>query len=483
MRVSRKSVIFSLLWKFLERMGSQLSTFLVGILLARILGPTEYGTVALITVFISIATVFVQGGFNTALIQRKELEEQDYSSVLYFSLTVAALLYGVLFLCAPLIADFYEIPELTKIIRVLALVLLPGAFNSVQVAYVTRRMQFRKLLISNLTAVILSGGLGIVLALCGAGCWAIVAQQLTNQVFICVILFFISEWKPTSVFSMDSIRRLIPFGSRVLASNLLVTVFLNVRTLIIGRYYSKEDLAYFNRGKTFPATVMDAVNGTIQSVMLPTYSSVQDQKDQLLAMLRRSVRVSCYVIFPSLIGLAAVAKPFISLVLTEKWLPAVPFLQIFAIGYLTHPIQMATNQALKGLGLSNLTLRIELLRKLSEALLLIAALFYGPIMIAWSGVAASLIACVISAPIIKRNLGYSYSAQIMDLLPSLLLSALMYLGVWGLLHFTAFGSLVSLVLGACTGAALYLLLSVVTRNRELRYLLSILFKNRRRSCV
>ncbi len=479
MNVSRKRVIISLIWKFLERMGSQLSTFLLGIILARILSPSEYGTVSLITVFISIATVFVQGGFNTALIQRADASEEDYSSVLYFSLGVAGLLYGLLFLCAPLIARFYGIPSLSPIVRVLALVLIPGAFNSIQVAYVTKRMEFHKLFISNLAAVIISGGLGILLASLGFGPWAIVAQQLGTQLVVCLVLLFISEWKPKLYFSMTSIRRLIPFGSRVLMSNLLVTVFLNVRTLIIGRVYSPEELAFFNRGKTFPATVMDAVNGTIQSVMLPAYSSVQDQKQQLLSMLRRSVRVSCYVIFPCLLGLAAVAEPFIRFVLTEKWIAAVPFLQVFAVGYLTQPIQMATNQALKASGRSDLSLRIEIYRKISEAVLLAAAIAFGPIMIAWSTVAASLTACVVSAPIVRRYLGYGYRAQLADILPPLLLSAAMFGAVYALTRFSGLGSLLCLLVSIPLGAMLYVGLSLLSRNRELRYLMAMIRKKKR----
>ena len=474
MGVSRKSVILSLGWKFLERMGSQLSTFLLGIILARLLTPTEYGTVALITVFISIATVFVQGGFNTALIQRKEVSDEDYSSVLFFSLAIAVFLYGVLFLCAPLISRFYQLPILIPIVRVLSLILIPGAFNSIQVAYVTRRMQFRKLFICNLIAVLLSGVLGIVMAKRGFGAWAIVAQQLGTQVICCIMLMLLSDWKPRLLFSFASVKKLIPFGSRILASNLLVTGFLNIRSLIIGKVYSTEDLAFFNRGKTFPATVMDAVNGTIQSVMLPAYSSVQDQKSALLAMLRRSVRVSCFVIFPCLFGLTAVAKPLFRLVLTDKWLPAVPFLQIFAIGYLTHPIQMATNQALKALGRSDLTLRIEIYRKSSEALLLAASIAFGPKMIAWSTVAASVTACIISAPIVKKNLDYSYKAQIMDILPPLFLSLSMFLAIWYVLQIPASNSLISTMIGLLTGIIVYLLLSLLIRSRDLSYLFGLI---------
>lgn len=478
MRVSRKKVIVSLFWKFLERVGTQVSTFVLGIILARILSPTEYGTVSLITIFVSIATVFVQGGFNTALIQRKQTDDADYSSVLYFSLGVAAVLYAVLFFCAPLISRFYRLPELVPIIRVLALSLLPGAFNSIQVAYVTRRMQFRKLFISNFAAAILGGVLGIVLAKNGAGAWAIVAQQLGTQVVVCIALSFLSEWRPKAVFSMKSVRSLIPFGSRILASNLLVSVYTNVRGLLIGRVYSKEDLAYFNRGHTFPATMMEAVNGTIQTVMLPTFSSAQDDLPQLRSMLRRSVRISTFIVFPFLVGLAAVAGPFIRFVLTEKWAAAVPYLQIFALGYLTHPIQISTNQALKAFGRSDLSLRIEIYRKTLETAFLAASIPFGPQMIAWSSVVSNIFACLVSAPIIKKHLAYKYAAQVRDMLAPMLMSGAMFLSVFALERLSGLRDLPVLILGVLLGVIVYVGLAALTRNESFRYLTGLIHRRK-----
>ena len=474
MKVSRKSVIVSLIWKFLERVGTQLSTFILGIILARILSPTEYGTVSLITVFISIATVFVQGGFNTALIQRKQAQDIDFSSILYFSLGVAMLLYAVLFFCAPLIASFYRLPELIPIVRVLALSLIPGAFNSIQVAYITRRMQFRKLFVSTLAASILSGLLGIFLAKRGAGAWAIVAQQLGTQVIVCLFLLLLSDWRPKLVFSMQSVRNLIPFGSRILASNLLISLYTNIRSLLIGRVYSKEDLAFFNRGHTFPATLMEAVNGSIQSVMLPTFSSVQDDLPQLRSMLRRSVRISAYIVFPLLVGLAAVAGPFIRLVLTEKWAFAIPYLQIFALGYLTHPIQISTNQALKACGRSDLSLRIEIFRKILETVFLCAAIPLGPRMIAWSSVVSSLSASIVSAPVIRKHLSYGYAAQFRDLMPATLLSTAMLAAVYGLGRLTTLSDLPTLAYSILVGAAVYVVLSALTRNDSFCYLVGLI---------
>lgn len=479
MRNDKNGIANSLAWKFLERVGSQGANFILSIILARLLGPTEYGTVALITVFISIATVFVQGGFNTALIQSKHVKEEDYSSILYFSLCVALLLYGILFICAPLIAGFYSLPILIPIVRVLSLTLIPGAFNSIQVAYVTKKMQFRKLFFSNLGAVLISGVLGIILAYSGFGAWAIVAQQLGTQIVNCIVLMIISEWRPSVVFSIKTVQSLVPFGSKVLASNLLVSVFLNIRSLIIGRWYSAESLAYFNRGKTFAATLMDSVNGSIQSVMLPAYSQMQDNLQMLKEMLRRSVSLGCYIIFPCLLGLAAVANPFILLLLTDKWYPAVVFLKICAIGYMTQPIQIATAQALKAIGRSDLTLKIEMYRKISETICLIVAIPFGVEAIAWSTVVASIIACLISAPINAKYLNYKYIEQLMDIVPSAIMSMLLYLCVTVFLYLINTAYLIELILGIFVGIIAFVALSFVTKNENFQYLLSMLKKVRR----
>lgn len=472
--ISKNKVASSLVWKFFERIGSQGVTFVLSIILARILSPTEYGLVALITVFISIATVFVQGGFNTALIQNKKTDNTDFSSVLYFSLTVAVVSYFVLFFSATFIADFYRDEALVPIVRVLALILFPGAFNSVQVAFVTKRMQFRKLFLSNLIGVITSGVIGIIMAYTGFGVWAIVAQQLGTQTINCIVLLGISEWRPKRVFAVASVKQLIPFGSKVLASNLLVSIFLNIRSLIIGRVYDAESLAYFNRGNTFVATIMDSINGTIQTVMLPTYSILQDEKEQLKRALRESISLGCYIIFPCLLGLAAVARPFIILLLTEKWEPAIAFLQIFAIGYMMHPIQIATAQALKAIGRSDLTLKIEIYRKIAEVMCLLLAMQFGVSAIAWSTVAVNIISCLISAPTIKRDLGYMYTEQLSDIAISAVLAGIMFVVIFFAVNALSIPYVGELFIGIIIGIVVYFLLSLLTNNNNFHTLLAFM---------
>lgn len=476
--VSKSKVISSLAWKFFERMGSQAITFVLSVILARILTPEEYGTVALITVFVSIATVFVQGGFNTALIQSNKAKQEDYSSILFFSLIIAALLYLVMFFSASLIARFYNMPILIGVTRVLSLILFPGAFNSIQVAYVTKQMQFKKLFVSNLISVTLSGLMGIVLAYNGAGIWAIVIQQITLQFSSCIALLFISEWKPQFVFSMTAVRTLIPFGSKVLASNLLVTVFLNIRSLIIGRVYDAKSLAYFNRGKTFSSTIMDAINGTIQTVMLPAYSNVQNDNDKLLQMLRMSVNTSCYIIFPCLMGLAAVSSSIIILILTEKWKASIIYMQLFAISYMFQPIQIASAQALKAIGRSDITLKLEIKRKAAEIICLVVAIPISVKAIGISVVIAGFISTILCFPYNKKILGYSYRMQFEDIAPSLIMSVIMFVAVELMMQFIA-NVWLQLIIGSFAGASIYILISILTKNSSMLLIMQLI-KNKLR---
>lgn len=469
MEISKNKVASSLLWKFFERIGSQLATFILGIVLARILSPTEYGTVALVTIFISIATVFVQGGFNTALIQKKEIEDDDYKSVLWFSLFIALILYVVLFFAAGVIAGFYDNESLTPVVRVLALILFPGAVNSIQVAYVTKQMQFKKLFISNIISVILSGIVGIVMALTGFGVWAIVVQQLSTQMLNCLLMIVIAPMKITGRISHRAIRNMIPFGSKVLASNLLVTIFLDIRSLVIGKKYSAEDLAYFNRGKTFTSTAMDAINGTVQTVMLPSFANCQDDRVSLLNMLRKTVQINCFIVFPCLIGLAAVAEPLVLLLLTEKWRDCIVYLQIFAISYLFQPMQIASAQAIKAIGKSGVTLFVEIIRKTIEVVSLIIALFIGVKAIAISSIVSGALSYLISLPFNKKYLSYKISTQVCDFIKPLISSIVMFVVV----YFTILmlkNILLKLCVGILLGVIIYLLTSSLLKDKTLKYL-------------
>jgi O-antigen/teichoic acid export membrane protein len=304
----KSSVITSLLWKFLERVGTQGVQFIVAIVLARLLSPADFGLIALVTVFVAIANVFVQSGLNTALIQKKDADNLDFSTVFYSCLTLACLLYILLFFGAPLIASFYnDLPELIPVIRVLGLMLPLGALNAVQEAYISRNMMFRKLFYRSVGAIIPSGCIGIICAYSGWGIWSLVVQQLSNSLFVCVIMWFTVKWRPSLSFSIERWRKLFSFGWKLLCSALLDTAYRNVRDLVIGKLFSPADLGYYNRGDQFPKLIIMNVNASIQSVLLPSFSTVQDDLVRLKSLARRSIKIGSFLILPMMAGLAAVA--------------------------------------------------------------------------------------------------------------------------------------------------------------------------------
>jgi len=390
-------ILSSLMWKFLERGGTQGIQFIVQIVLARLLSPDEFGAIAIVLVFINLARVFVQSGFNTALIQKKDADKVDFSSVFYLSLLVAAILYSIIYFSAPYISRFYMQPQLVQVLRVLSVTLFIGAFNSIQNAFVARNMLFKRLFISSLGAVIASGIVGIAIAYRGGGVWALVAQQLTNQLMVAIILWFTVKWRPHFICSFKRLGELFSYGSKLLASALIDTLYRDLRTLIIGRIYMPEMLGFYNRGEQFPKIIVSNINGSIQSVMLPTLSAHQDDTKRVKEMMRRAIKTSSYIIFPMMIGMIVVAEPLVKIVLTDKWLPAVPFLQIFCISYALMPIHTANLQAINAMGRSDIFLRLEVIKKIIGLIILGISLQFGVYAIALGQVFGGIISTFINA--------------------------------------------------------------------------------------
>ena len=439
----------------MERGGTQGIQFIVQIVLARLLLPEDYGIITLVVIFITIANVFVQRGFNTALIQKKDANEVDFSSVFYLSVFVAGLLYVVLFLAAPFIASFYEEPQLIPVFRVLSLTLFLGAFNSIQNAIIARKMQFKKLFISSLGAIVVSGTVGIFMAYKGFGVWALVLQQLTNRLLVTLILWFTVKWRPRLLFSIERVKSLFSFGWKLLVSSIINTLYMNLRSLIIGKMYNAEMLGFFNRGKRFPELIVTNINGSIQSVMFPVLSSQQDNRPRVKDMVRRSIVTSSFILFPIMVGLAVIAEPLVRILLTEKWLPCVPFLQIFCASYALWPIHTANLQAINALGRSDIFLKLEIVKMVLGLAILGVTVFYGVYAIALGGVFSGVISTFINAYPNRKLLNYSYKEQWNDIMPSLLLSLVMGMIVYSI---QLFGMTVwsTLIVQVCGGFVLYM---------------------------
>ena len=469
----------------MERGGTQGIQFIVQIVLARLLMPEDYGIIALVVIFITIANVFVQSGFSTALIQKKDANESDFSSVFYLSLFIAGLLYVILFFAAPFIAAFYEEPQLIPVFRVLSLTLFLGAFNSIQNAVVARKMQFKKLFISSLGAIVVSGTVGIFMAYKGFGVWALVVQQLTNRLLVTLILWFIVKWRPRLLFSFERVKGLFSYGWKLLVSSLIDNLYMNLRSLIVGKIYNAEMLGFFNRGKQFPALIVTNINGSIQSVMFPVLSSQQDNRPKIKDMVRRSIITSSFILFPIMVGLAVIAEPLVKILLTEKWLPCVPFLQIFCASYALWPIHTANLQAINALGRSDIFLKLEIVKIVLCLAILGVTVFYGVYAIALGGVFSGLISTFINAYPNRKLLKYSYKEQWNDIMPSLLLSLVMGAVVYSV---QLFGMTVwtTLVVQVCIGNILYVGIAWIFKLECFNYLVmtikQIVIKKKKIEC-
>ena len=477
MSVDKTSVLSSLLWKFMEKSSVQIVSFLVTIVLARILSPEDYGMIALVIVFVNLANVIVEGGLNTALIQKKEADQTDFSTIFYASLFLAAFLYCILYFSADVIAEFYNKKELVSVVRVIGLSLFFFAVNSVQKAFLSRRLLFRKLFYSSLGAVLLSGVVGIVMAYQGAGVWALVAQSMISQIATTLIMWYTVKWRPTWEFSSSRFSSLFSYGWKIFVSNFIINLFINIRSLLIGKVYSAGALAYFDRGKQFPSLIIENINNSIQTVIFPVLSKEQENLTIIKAMVRRSIKMSSFIIFPLVFGLATSAEPIVRTLLTDKWNGAVPFIQIFCAAYLLMPMQVANMEAIKALGFSGTTLKLETIKKVIELIILLVSVPLGVEAIAWGVVFYNAISLFINAKPNKKLLNYGFKEQITDVMPPFWMSVIMGVSIL-LVNSLLEDSLVTLLFDICVGFIVYIVLSVVSRNETFIYLLKILKKQK-----
>lgn len=468
--VTKTKVLSSLIWKLMERGGTQGIQFIVLIVLARLLLPAEFGIIVIVSIFISIAGVFVQSGFSTALIQKKNAEEVDFSSVLYLNLLVAILLYLMLFFSAPIISTFFDKPQLVSILRVLSITLFFGAIISVQNAIISRKMQFKNLFLSSLGANTVSGLIGIVMAYAGFGVWALVGQQLTNQLLVTVILWFTVKWRPKLLFSIERIKTLFSYGWKLLVSTLIDTLYINIRSLFIGKMFSPEILGFYNRGEQFPNLIISNINGSIQSVMLPTLASHQDNRQRVKELVRRSIVTSSFIVFPMMVGMAVIAEPLVKILLTDKWLPAVPFLQIFCASFALWPIHTANLQAINALGRSDIFLKLEIIKKIVGIIILGISIPFGVHAIALGVFIGGVISSFINVYPNLKLIDYSIKEQWKDIIPPLLLSLVMGSLVYSI-KWLELPSLTTLIFQSLSGIVIYVCLANLFKVESYLYLL------------
>ena len=467
-----RTVLSNFLWRFAERCGAQLVSAVVTIILARLLMPEDYGVVALMTVVIDILNVFVASGLGTALIQKKDADDTDFSTVFYTNVLFCLAMYALLFLGAPLIARFYKNPDMTAMLRVLGIVILISGVKNVQISYVSRHMQFRRFFFATLGGTLGAAVVGIWMAYRGYGAWALIAQHLFNTAVDTLILWITVKWRPKRLFSFERLKGLFSFGWKMLASSLVATIYNNLRTMIIGKKYTSSDLAFYKKGETWPGLFVTNINYSIDSVLLPTMSNAQDEPAAVKSMVRRAIKTSTYLMAPALMGLFFVSEPVIRLVLTEKWMPILPFQRIFCITYMFYPIHTANLSAIKAMGRSDLYLKLEILKKIVGMVLLLTSMWFGVMAMAYSLLANSLITQLLNTRPNKRLLNYGYLEQLKDILPGIALAVGMGAAVY-CVRYLHLSDLATLAIQIPLGVAIYVGVSALFRMESFRYLLSI----------
>lgn len=465
-----KKVISSLIYKFLERFSVKALGLVISIILARMLTPDDFGQVAILMIFINLSHTLIHSGFNTSLVQKKETEEIDYTTTFYISLVLAIIFIVILYLLAPIIGAFYESPSLVLPLRVYSLSLLFGAFNSVQQVRMQKKMRFRSMMICSLAATVISGVLGVVLAYLNAGIWALIAYYFSNVIATSVIMLFVEKWWPKLMFSVESAKSLFGFGWKILISSLLCSLYADVRSFIIGKKFSTDMLGYYTRGQQFPNIIAMTLDNSIQSVMLPALSSVQDTKFQLKAMLRKSLTMGAWLILPAMVGLAAISKSFVVVFLTEKWLPCVIFMQLICIAEAKIPFTSSNLIALKAMGRSDVYMKLEAVRRVVMLLILtvsivafdsVEAIAVGYIISNWADV------FIVSIPM-KKLLNYGLAEQAKDTWKIFAATALMGTSVY-LAGFLPINDMVLILIQIGIGVIIYGTLCVVFKIETMSY--------------
>lgn len=469
--INSKVVVSNIFWRFFERFGAQLVSLIVSIVLARLLDPAVYGTIALVIVFTTILQVFIDSGFGTALIQKKDSDELDFNTVFFFNLIVCLLLYVVMFFAAPVIANFYGNSKLVPIVRVLSVILVIAGFKSIQTTYVSKHLMFRKFFFATIIGTVVSAIISIYMAYKGYGVWALVAQNLINQGLDTIILWITVRWKPKLMFSFNRLKNLFNYGWKLLASALLDVGYNQLRALIIGKIYTAEDLAYYNRGEQLPNLAVGNINSSIDSVLLPSMSIAQNDPKRVKQMLKRSIMVSSFLLMPIMVGIAVCADSIVKVLLTDKWIPCIPFIQLFCLIYVFYPIHTANLNAMKAMGKSNYFLILEIVKKTIGILFLIGAMWISVKAIVISLLIANIISLIINAYPNKKLLGYSIFEQIKDILPALFISCAMGIIVYYIFIINGPGAL-TLLKQVLIGATFYFVLANVLKLSSLDYVVS-----------
>ena len=471
----KRKTVSGVMWSAIERFSLQGVQFVMQLVMARLLLPSDYGMIAMLTIFLQIAQAFIDSGFTNALIQKKDRTEVDYSTVFYFNIIIALLFYCILFVSAPLIAKFYNMPDLILVMRVMALSLIILSFSAVHKTKLTIEINFKIQSKITLIAAGISGIIGVGIAYWGYGVWALVYQSILNAMLTTILFNCFYRWKPLKTFSMKSFKRLFSFGSKLLVSGLIHTVYYNLYGIVIGKRFSAAELGYYTRAEQFAILPSYNLSAIITRVTFPILSSIQDDNERLASTYRKYIRLSSYLIFPLMVGLASLANPLVDLFLTEKWNGTVALLQILCFDWMFDHLSGINLNLLYVKGRSDLALRLEIIKKIIAITILLASIPLGIIGMCLGRVLYSLIATYANTYYTNSLIGLSFRTQLKDIIPYLILS----LALGGVVYATTYlglSNIIQLIIGITIGILFYISISYIFKITSLKVLLQLIHK-------
>lgn len=462
MTTLREKTIAGMIWTGIGKFGSVGLSFVANMVLARLLVPADFGCVGMLHVFIAISTIFVYAGFGMALIQKKEEPTKvDYNSVFYWNLAASLFFIGLLYLCAPSIARYYEMPELANVLRVQSLVLIIQGFSLVQSSQLQRHLRFKELSIRNIIATFVGMVVAIAMALMGYGIWSLVVSQLITALTSVLLLWKMSDWRPSLEFSLASLKELFAFGGLMALSSLVETVYTNLQSLIIGKLYSATDLGYYTQGRKLESVPTESLSQIVNQVSFPVFASIQDDKQRLLYAVRRNIKAITYLNFPLMALMIAVAKPLILLLYGPQWEPAVPYFQILCISSMIYTLNTLNTNVIKSLGKSNIFFIVQLSKRVIGIGLIILGAQYGIYGLLWAVTSVGYISFIINAFVNKKLIRYGIWRQMGDVGFCYLLSALLAVAVYFGGQLLPFHPYIVMAVQIVAYVALYWLISVL----------------------
>ncbi len=433
----RHKTITALSWSFLESVGVQGVRFIIGIVLARLLIPEQFGLVGMLMIFMAVAQTFLDSGFGAALIQKKEATQKDICSIFYFNILIGLVVAGLLCLAAPWIASFYRQPVLTPLTRVMSLVIIINSFGLIQSTILSKEIDFKTQTKVGLISNVLSGVIGVTLAASGFGVWSLVVQQISSAFFRTVSLWFWNVWRPALVFSLVSLRGMFSFGSRLLVSGLLEQIFRNIYLLVIGKLFLPADLGFFTRAKSLQEVPSQTLPEIVYRVTFPVFATIQDDPARLKRGMKKVLTILALVNFPMMIGLAVIARPLVVALLTERWADSIPYLQLLSFLGLLYPVHLINLTLLQALGRSDLFLRLEIIKKVLIVINVAVTWRWGISAMILGMIVNSVISYYLNSYYSGVLIDYSIREQLLDLSPYFMIAVLMGMGVYvaGLLPF------------------------------------------------